>query len=218
MKKLLFVMAVLAMVAPATFARDYMHMVLDPVTGQRTGATSWDTTATTVGLEQPDVNWEYDGDNSERKGESWNWPATYDWQDICVIPVRMDIGIWVKVADCKTRKLDLKQVEIHKYRGSVDIYVSTNANIEVGAYWTKGKDSAGNDFNFGSYSSSVGVSPQYLTPGSGQKVTITLTLSSVDISNISPVNPGGTNCVVVGTVTVRVRPNWKPSLAGGCGG
>jgi hypothetical protein len=208
MKKLLFVVALLALLAPATFARDYMHMVLD-ANGVRTGATTFNSTATVVGPDQPDVNWEYDGNTSERKAESWNWPATYDWQDLCVIPVKMDVGIWIKLIDCKTRELKLKQVEIHKYTGSVTVGVVTNTAMEIGAYWTKTTT-----LSLGNYGNSVSVSPSTLTPScSTQNVTITLTLSSVDLCAL----PGGTNCFVVGTVTVRVRPNFKPTLAGGCG-
>jgi len=208
MKKLLFVVAVLALVAPATFARDYMHMTLDPCTGKQTGGTYWNSTATSVGLDQPNVNWEYDGSNSERKAESWNWPATYDWQDVCVIPVRMDVGIWIKVASCKDKYLDLKQVEIHKYSGSVTVTVTTNANIAFNASWSKLST-----INLGGYSSSTGVSPGSMVAGT-KDITLSLTLSSVDLSNLA----GGTNCLQVGTISLQVRPNWKPSLAGGCGG
>jgi len=208
LKKLLFVVAVLALMAPATFARDYMHMVLD-VNGVRTGATTFNTTSTVVGQDQPNVNWEYDGDTSERKAESWNWPATYDWQDLCVIPVRMDVGIWIKLIDCKTRKLDLKQVSIHKYSGSTTVGVVTNTAMQIDAYWTKTTT-----LSLGSYSSSVSTSPSTLIAStSTQNVTVTLTLSDVNIGGL----PGGSNCFVVGTVTVRVRPNFKPTLAGGCG-
>ena len=126
LKKILFIVAVLALGAPATFARDYMHNTLDPNTGIPTGSTYFNTTPTTVGNDQPNVNWEYDGNTSERKAESWNWPATYDWQDICVIPVKMDVGIWIKIVDAKNKELKLKQVEIHKYAGSVTIGVVTN--------------------------------------------------------------------------------------------
>jgi hypothetical protein len=90
LKKMVFVMAV-ALLTVGAYARDYV-------------TPSGDT-----------VDWEYDGNHSERKAESWNWPATYDYKEICVIPVKMDVGFWIKVVDCKKKELLLKQTEIHKY-------------------------------------------------------------------------------------------------------
>jgi len=217
MKKLLFVVAVLALVAPATFARDYMHMTV--VNGVQTGSTYFNQTSTSVGLDQPNVNWEYNGADSERKAENWNWPAYYDWVDVCVIPVKMDIGIYVRVNNCKNLELDLKQVAIHTYKGQVTANVVTNAQILLNAYWTKTAS-----FPMGSYGNSVSVSPSSIGPvldskgnctGNGVNVVITLTLTSVDLACM-PAGPNG-NCVLVGTVTLQVKPNWSPCLCGGCG-
>jgi len=195
LKKSVFVMALVAMMVPATFARDYLH-----------GDGSWSGSATTVS-DQPAVNWEYDGNHSERKAESWNWPATYDYQDVCVIPVRMDVGFWIKIVDAKDKKLDLKQVEIHKYAGSVDVTIQCNVNIQLEAKWSKasGMPTMNQD--------SISVSPSTLDAPGGT-VTIALKLKDVDLSGMS----GGQNCIQVGTVALRVRPNMKPVLAGGCGG
>jgi hypothetical protein len=153
------------------------------------------------------VDWEYDGNHSERKAESWNWPATYDFKDICVIPVRMDVGFWIKIVDCKDKKLDLKQVSIHKYSGSVDVSIQCNVNISLNAVWNKASG-----VDLGGYGKSVGVSPSNLDAPGGT-VTISLTLTDVNLANLA----GGTNCIQVGTVTLQVRPNVKPVLAGGCG-
>jgi len=192
MKKLLFVVAVLAMIVPASYARNYVHSdgSIDGNAGNPTN---------------PD--WEYDGSNSERKAESWNWPASYNSVPICVIPVRMDVGFWIKVNGCTDLKLNLKQVEIHKYSGTVDVTLVCNVNIKLGVSWSK--DSS---VNLGSYSSSVSVSPSSLNAPGGT-ATISLTLSSVDLSNLA----GGTNCLQVGTVTLNVTPNVTPCLCGGCG-
>jgi len=160
------------------------------------------------------VDWEYDGSNSERKAESWNWPATYDMKDICVIPVRMDVGFWIKVNGCKDLKLDLKQVQIHKYSGSVDVSITCNVNIALSVSWSKSSD-----IDLGGYSSSASVSPSTLDAPGGT-VTVSLTLSDVDLQSIVKSTRGvaaGQNCVQVGTITLRVRPNVKPALAGGCG-
>jgi hypothetical protein len=181
MKKCVFIVAI-ALLSVGAYARDY-------VTPQ--GST---------------VDWEYDGWHSERKAESWNWPATYDYQDICVIPVRMDVGFWIKVVDCKDKKIDLKQVEIHKYAGSVDVAIQTNVSIQLSVSFSKasGMPTINQD--------SLSVTPSTLDAPGGT-VTIALKVKDVDLSAMQ----GGQNCLQIGTVTLKVRPNVKPVLAGGCG-
>ena len=181
MKKLVLVLAV-ALLSVGAYARDY-------VTPQ--GST---------------VDWEFDGNHSERKAEAWNWPATYDMQDVCVIPVKMDVGFWIKVVDCKKKELKLKQVEIHKYAGSVDVAIVCNVNLKLEAKWSKasGMPTMNQD--------SISVTPSTLDAPGGT-VTIALKLKDVDLSQMT----GGTNCLQVGTVTLRVRPNLSPVLASGCG-
>jgi hypothetical protein len=182
MKKMVFIMTV-ALLTVGAYGRDYVTPAGDT------------------------VDWEFDGNHSERKAEAWNWPATYDMKDVCVIPVRMDVGFWIKVVDCKTKKLNLKQVEIHKYSGSVDVNIQCNVNIVLGVYWSK-KDGV----SLGDYWADASVSPGTLDAPGGT-ATISLTLGNVNLSGLA----GGTNCFTVGTVTLQVRPNVKPALAGGCG-
>jgi hypothetical protein len=180
MKKVVFIVAI-ALLSVGAYARDY------------------------VTPEGSKVDWEYDGATSERKAESYNWPATYDYQDICVIPVRMDVGFWIKVNGCKDLRLNLKQVEIHKYSGSVDVSINCNVNIKLSVSWSKA-----DGVNLGGYWSSAGVSPSTLDAPGGT-VTVSLTLGGVDLSNLQ----GGQNCLQVGTVTLKVAPNVTPVLAGG---
>jgi hypothetical protein len=156
--------------------------------------------------EGSNVDWEYDGASAERKAESYNWPAAYQSQDICTIPVRMDVGFWIKVNGAKDLKLNLKQVEIHKYSGSVDVSINCNVNIKLGVSWSKASN-----IDLGGYSSSVSVSPSTLDAPGGT-VTVNLTLSNVNLQNLQ----GGQNCLQVGVVTLKVTPNVTPQLAGGC--
>jgi hypothetical protein len=182
LKKTLFVMTV-ALLTVGAYGRDY------------------------VTPEGDTVDWEYDGNHSERKAEAWNWPATYDYRDICVIPVKMDVGFWIKVVDCKKKELKLKQVEIHKYSGSVDVSIQCNVNIQLSVGWSKASG-----VDLGGYGHSESVSPSTLDAPGGT-VTISLTLKDVNLQNLA----GGTNCIQVGTVTLKVRPNVRPVLEGGCG-
>jgi hypothetical protein len=209
MKKLLFVVAVLALVVPAS-ARTYLHT--DGSFTGNYGGQVIDANHTALPASTPD--WEYDSNNSERKAESWNWPATYSAVDICVIPVKMDVGFWIKVNGCQTLTLNLKQRDIHSYVGSVTFGVVTNTNIALSVSWSKLSS-----INLGSYSHSESVSPNTLTPTSGNatNVTITETLTNVDLANLPVTSATGGNCVQVGTVTLRVTPNFTPVLTGGCG-
>jgi hypothetical protein len=181
MKKVVFIVAI-ALLSVGAYARDY------------------------VTPEGSKVDWEYDGATSERKAESYNWPATYDYQDICVIPVRMDVGFWIKVNGCKDLRINLKQVEIHKYSGCVDVSINSNVNIRLSTSWAK-KDGV----DLGGYGNSTSVTPNTLDAPGGT-VTVCVTLTSVNRQNLQ----GGQNCFEVGTVTLRVRPNVTPVLAGGC--
>jgi hypothetical protein len=145
LKKSLFVVAI-ALLSVGAYARDYVTPA---------GST---------------VDWEFDGSNSERKAESWNWPATYTPQDICVIPVKMDVGFWIKVNSCKDLVLKLKQVEIHKYSGTVDVTLVCNVNIKLSVSW-----SLASGVNLGGYGSSASVTPSSLAAPGGT-VTVSLTL------------------------------------------
>jgi len=181
MKKALFIVAV-ALLSVGAYARDYVTP---------TGST---------------VDWEYDGTTSERKAEAWNWPASYNSQDVCVIPVKMDVGFWVKVNGCKDLVLKLKQTEIHKYAGSVDVSLNCNVSIKLSVSWSKasGMPTINQD--------SLSVTPSTIDAPGGT-CTISLKVKDVDLS----VMQGGVNCLQIGTVTLKVAPNVNPCLCGGCG-
>jgi len=206
MKKLLFVVAVLALVAPASFGRVYLL-----------NNGTWSSNTPVLGdpnLKATNPDWEFDSNNSERKAESWSWPTTYSMVDVCVIPVKMDVGFWIKVNNCSTLVLNLKQRDIHSYTGSLTVGIVTNTNLSLSVSWAKLST-----VNLGSYSHSESVSPSTVnaTSGNTANVTLTETLTSVDLSNMTVSSATGGNCVQVGTITLRVAPNFTPVLNGGCG-
>ena len=49
------------------------------------------------------------------KHDDQGWPGTWTWTadriDLCLIPVYMDVGIYVQVKDCHKREILLKQVD-----------------------------------------------------------------------------------------------------------
>jgi len=151
------------------------------------------------------VTWETDGTYGEVKGEPWSWPATFNSEPICVIPVRMDVGFWIRVTNCSDRVLKLKQNSIHSYSGSVDITIQCNVSIVLSVSFSKTNSNLSYD------SSSAGITPGTLDAPGGT-ATVSLSLSGAKLNALQ----GGATCVDIGTITVKVRPNVNPNLAGGC--
>jgi hypothetical protein len=158
------------------------------------------------------VDWESDGNNLQRKGESWNWPATYDYVPITEVKVQMDVGFWIRVTDCSTNKIiKLKQRQIRMYAGFVGCKAYTNVATQWKADFKKKEG-----IDLGGYNKEAAVDPSTFdaAPG-GKDINIKLKLWDVDLKNL----PAGTNCLDIGTVVVSVRPNVKPNLfMSGCGG
>ncbi len=151
------------------------------------------------------VDWESDGNSTQRKGESWNWPATYDYVPICDIRVQMDVGFWIKIVGCKDNIIKLKQRMINQYGGQTTCTVYTNVDTQWKAEFIK-KDT----IDLGSYSKEAAVDPSTLanTKGLGKTITIKLKMWDVDLSKL----PAGTNNLDVGVVRVSVRPTVRPNV------
>jgi hypothetical protein len=152
------------------------------------------------------IDWEQDG-YAEVKGESWSWPSTYDYQTVCIIPVKMDIGFWIRVEKCNDLVIKLKQVSIHKYQGEVSASIKTNVNINIAIDWVKasGMPTMNKDYAY--------ADPAFLDAPGGT-VKVKLGLKDVDLSSLT----GGQNCLDVGTVNLKVQPKVIPSsYISGCG-
>jgi hypothetical protein len=151
------------------------------------------------------VDWEEWDGNANIKAESYNWPAEYKYQAICKIPVKMDIGFWIRVVGAKDLVLKLHQDAISKYSGSLDVTIQCNVNIQLAVEWTKaaGMPTINQDW--------CTVTPSSLDAPGGT-VTVSLGLKDVDLSGFQS-GQVGTN-VEVGSVTLKVRPNVSPMLAG----
>ena len=181
LKKSLLVVAVLGMFSPALYAVSYPS----PLT-------------------TTDVHWEFSGDgnhDSERKAEADKWPAEYKYQEVCRIPVKMEVGFWIKVVNCKDIKINLKQDSIHNYSGSVDVQIVTNVNLQVSADWVQ-TIAASMEKDYLNLSASTIDAP-------GGTITVSLGLKKVDLGGTGMV--AGT-CVEVGYVSLKVRPNFAPIL------
>ena len=123
LKKIILAVALVALMVPSAFAgRSYLH-----ADGSWSGSPgNTDNPASNPDRETTDNSC----GNFEIKAENYNWPASYDFVDAAVIPVKMEVGFWIKL-NTKDKVLILKQVEIHKYAGSVTIGIESNVNIEV---------------------------------------------------------------------------------------
>jgi hypothetical protein len=50
----------------------------------------------------------------------------------CVIPVVMDVGMYVEILDVKSLSIKLRQVEFETYEGCTEIRIKSNFDLELG--------------------------------------------------------------------------------------
>ncbi len=153
------------------------------------------------------VDWETDGDKTQRKAESWNWPATYDYIPVCDIRVQMDVGFWIRLDGCRDQIIKLKQRMINQYGGQTTCTAYTNVATEWKADFVK-KDG----IDLGGYDKKAAVDPSKFEStqtlaAKKQVITIKLKLWDVDLKNL----PAGTRCLDIGWVRVSVRPSVRPN-------
>ena len=82
--------------------------------------------------------------------ENVRWPYEYKALVVCNIPIKMHVGMYVQVQDCKKKKIILKQVpcsDIGKgdgdypcYLGCVEFNVRANFNVKMGSSLHKAGD------------------------------------------------------------------------------
>jgi len=195
LKKVLFVVGVLMMATPAFASWTIVHGAFNPeaITSDRS------------------VDWERDGDNIQRKAETWNWPASYDAIPICILNVRMEVGFWIRLDGCRNKNIDLKQVQIDKYQGRITCTAKANVATVWSAEFTKND---GIDLSYGvDYCL---VDPSSLPgPTTGTPIVVKLGLKDVNLQNLTPSN----SCWVIGKVTVKVKPDVRPNqYMSGCSG
>jgi hypothetical protein len=148
---------------------------------------------------------EWDGHNNI-KSESWNWPAEYKYQAVCRIPVKMDVGFWVRVVGCKDAVLKLHQDSIRKYSGTITLTVKCNVVIDLAVDWAANSGMpVSKDY--------ANINPTSLSAPGGD-VTVSLGLKDVDLAGFQSSAVG--TCIEVGSVTIKVRPAVAPQLAGAC--
>jgi hypothetical protein len=146
---------------------------------------------------------EWDG-NANIKGEAWSWPAEFKYLDVCVIPVKMDVGFWVRVVDCKNAVIRLHQNEIRRYSGEVTLAIQCNVGIDLAVEFAKLPGMpVSTDF--------CKITPSHLDP-TGGNVVVSVGLKDVDLASFQAGAVG--NLIQVGNVTLKVRPSVTPQLLG----
>jgi hypothetical protein len=218
-KKIILAVALVALMVPTTFAAtQYLHSDgtwSGLYGGQDTGTKDADGNPIFAPAASNPDREQTDGGNTtgpwEVKAESYNWPATYDFIEAATLRVRMEVGYWIKL-NTKDLWLTLKQVEIHKYAGSVNVGVECNTAIQVQASFAKASGMPTMDVD--SLSLNDGGDTATINAG-GATLKVYLKLKNVDVKNFNADTQVG-KCIQIGTITLKVRPVVKPTLSGAC--
>ncbi len=122
-----------------------------------------------------------------------SWPTKYVPQDLTVIPVKMDVGYWVRIKDQDKLEIKMAQSSIHTYEGCKSFNVECNFNIALSTGISATGAVGGN------YSSWI--TPTTLNAGGGT-VEVCAKLTDANLNNTT-----GGSTAHVANVTVRVAPN-----------
>jgi hypothetical protein len=155
------------------------------------------------------------------------WPFEFIPQDICRIPIVMEVGMFVEILDCNKKKIVLKQLdctEIGKgvgdfpcYRGCTGISVRANIDVQLSVKLYRVGDVISTTFgnpNWSAYftnDNSATTSPTWQITGDGttQNVTVCVIAWNSDIFK-SP--PGvGNSAIKVGEAAVQAVPTALPA-------
>jgi len=128
-----------------------------------------------------------------------NWPTGgFIPQELVTIPVKMDVGYWVRVKDQDKLEIKLAQEDTHTYSGCTDMVVECNFNLTLTASISKAAASPiGGDF---SVTLNGGGSANVDAPGA--TVAVCAKLSNADLKG----STGGAKNVQVATVKIKVVP------------
>jgi len=124
-----------------------------------------------------------------------SWPTTFVPLEITSIPTVMDIGYYVRIKDQDKLRIKLVQdeLDIHKFKGCVDMVIESNFDLVLSASITK---TGAVD---GEYS--VSLDPSIANAGS-TTVKVCATLKNAVLTG----QPAGTKDVQVATVKIKVKP------------
>jgi hypothetical protein len=138
--------------------------------------------------------------------ENVRWPYEYKALTVCTIPIKMHVGMYVQVKDCKKKKIVLKQVDcgdIGKGGGDFPCYlgcekfeVRANFNVKLGANLHKDGDTIKDWSAYYNGDDTI--------PGDGNYHEVELCVKAWK-TQIWKAQPGDE--VTVGSVDVTVKPD-----------
>jgi hypothetical protein len=123
-----------------------------------------------------------------------NWPTGgFIPQELMTIPVKMDIGYWVRV---KTQDIEIKldQESISTYSGCVNVPIECNFALVVSASIEDLAGGVSGDFSVAIANPNV--------PAGGGSIDVCAKLENANLTGTT----GGTTNVPVATVTLKVVP------------
>jgi len=137
----------------------------------------------------------------------YTWPQTTPEnikQELCQIPIYMDVGFWIKCINEDKNKITLTQKDYHTYEGCTTVNFQSNFNAVLSCELLT---VAGSNITFktsGTGKSSCSLEPKTVD-GNGvvAPVQVCVTLTEVDYSKV----PGGTKNVLVAKCKISVVPN-----------
>jgi hypothetical protein len=136
-----------------------------------------------------------------------HWPYEYIAIDICVMPVYMDVGMYVQLKECEKKKIELKQVdcaEIGKGSGDYPCYldceefeIRANFEVKLGTKLTKDASTTIKEW-------SANYDGDDTVPGDGNyyKRKVCVKAWKTEIWKAAPGDK-----VPVGSLTITVKPN-----------
>jgi len=109
------------------------------------------------------------------------WPTTFVAQEICTIPVVMDVGYWIVVKDQGSNKITLTQIDTKNFKGCTNIKVENNFALTLTCSIAQDGPVGGSfSCDFG-----PGVGSVDLDPGANT-VQVCAYLSNADMKNSNP--------------------------------
>jgi hypothetical protein len=129
------------------------------------------------------------------KSHGFSWTKVYTPLEIegVSIPVKMDIGYWIKIPNEQNLEIKMEQDSIYKYSGCTSMQVQCNFNLTLSCEITS-RGVVG-----GKYSCSV--SPANIDAPGGT-TSVCAELKDADLGD----QPGGTNNVTVADIKIFVIP------------
>jgi hypothetical protein len=147
-------------------------------------------------------------DGKETVDFRWPYTVSYKALTVCTIPIKMQVGMYVQVLDCKNKKILLTQVscgDIGKgadqfpcYLGCVNFDVRANFNVKLGASLHREGDTIPGDDKWSAYYDGGDTVPN---DGDYHNIKLCVKAWAVKLWKAAPGDE-----VSVGSVDITVKP------------